>query len=411
MATTPRFEIVRGFKLGVGSARAVAARPRRVPSPGPALSRTLLAWFDRHRRPLPWRRTRDPYRIWVAEVLLQQTRVAQAVPYYERFLRRFPTVRGLASSREETVLRLWQGAGYYARARHLHAAARVLVRQHGGRLPSSPAALERLPGFGPYIARAVASIAFGQPVIALEANGRRVAARWWAVRDDLRSRAAQRRLERRLRAILPLNRPGRFNEAIMELGETVCLPRHPRCPACPVRSYCRAFARLDDPSALPLRRPVPRPPHVRAAVVVIAAGPRYLVQRRPSRGLLGGLYEFPGGKIEPGEAPIDAARREMGEETGLSGTSLAYRGMVHHAYSHFTVDLHVFFTHLGEAEAPVLSREQRWATLAELARLPLPKATEKVLRLLGTDLTDTVAAPIRSSGAAVPSSAVSTTPG
>ncbi len=233
----------------------MALRSRLAPSPGPALARSLLGWFARTQRPLPWRRSRDPYRIWVAEVLLQQTRVSQVIPYYERFIRRFPTVRALARAREESVLRLWQGAGYYARARHLHAAARMLVRDHhDGRLPSSLDRLGELPGFGRYIARAVASLAFDVPVVALEANGRRVAARWWADRGNLGTVATQRRLERRLASILPSEHPGSFNEAIMELGETVCLPRTPRCTICPVRPHCRAYATLSDPGAIPRSR-------------------------------------------------------------------------------------------------------------------------------------------------------------
>jgi A/G-specific adenine glycosylase len=313
--------------------------------------------------------------------LLQQTRVSQAVPYYERFIVRFPHVRALARAREETVLRIWQGAGYYARARHLHAAARVLVRDYHGQLPSSLDRLEELPGFGSYIARAVASLAFDVPVVALEANGRRVAARWWADRGNVRAAVTQRRFERRLAAILPPKSPGTFNEAIMELGETVCLPRTPRCTACPVREHCRAYATLSDPGAIPLSPPPRRRRHVRAAVVVLEVRGRFLVQRRPSTGLLGGLYEFPGGKIERGETPVQAARREAWEETGLRLGRLEARGVVRHAYSHFTVELHVFRARLTRRPS-ALQATSRWASPRELRRLPLPKATEKVVELV-----------------------------
>ncbi|HEY6238833.1 MAG TPA: A/G-specific adenine glycosylase, partial [Thermoplasmata archaeon] len=200
----------------------------------PPATRALLRWFDRHRRPLPWRRDRDPYRIWVAEVLLQQTRVAQAQPYFDRFIARFPTVGSLARAPLTDVLKVWEGAGYYARARHLHAAARWVVRDGGGRLPQEVAALEELPGVGPYIARAIASLAFDVDVVALEANGLRVAARWTLERGDLRRSAVRRRLEAALSDRRSRRRPGAFNEALMELGETVCLPVAPRCGACPV---------------------------------------------------------------------------------------------------------------------------------------------------------------------------------
>lgn len=360
----------------------MAVRTPRAPVPGAGLTRALLNWFATEQRALPWRGSRDPYRIWVAEVLLQQTRVAQAIPYYQRFLQRFPTVKALARAREATVLRVWQGAGYYARARHLHAAARRIVRDHGGRLPSSLRQLEDLPGFGPYIARAVASLAFGISVVALEANGQRVAARWWADRGDVRTGRVRRRQESRLRSLLDDQPPRAFNEAVMELGETICLPRTPRCGACPVRRHCRAFALLRDPGSIPPQRRRSLRPHVRAAIVVLEHQNRLLVQRRPADGLLGGLYEFPGGKIEPGETPLEAARRELREEVGLRRRNLTFRGVVHHAYSHFTVELHVFSARLGHRPTRALGDEQRWADRSEMARLPLPKATEKALDLL-----------------------------
>ena len=351
--------------------------------PGPGLARTLLAWFRRERRALPWRGTRDPYRIWVAEVLLQQTRVAQAIPYYHRFLRRFPNVRALARAPEERVLRAWQGAGYYARARNLHRAATLVLRDHQGRLPTSPAELEELPGFGPYIARAVASLAYDAHVVALEANGRRVAIRLWADDRAGSSTLGTRRLERRLAHLLPSRGSGDFNEALMELGETICLPRTPRCPVCPVRRYCRAFATLRSPGLLPSPRRRPRRPHVRAAVVVLGHGDRLLVQRRPPSGLLGGLYEFPGGKIAPGEAAEQAGRREVLEETGIPVSRLEPLGVVRHAYSHFTVELHAFRAQLRGARPQLAHPSQRWVSRAELVGLPLPRATEKVLSLFG----------------------------
>ncbi len=207
--------------MGPGPASSVSERP------SPRLATALLTWFRAHRRPLPWRGPKDPYRIWVAEVLLQQTRVARAVPYFERFLRRFPTVRALAEASPSVVLKAWEGAGYYARARNLHAAARLLVRTNHGRVPRTVEALERMPGVGRYTARAVASLAFGVPVVALEANGLRVAARWTREEGDPREARVRERLESALAAALPRAAAGTFNEAVMELGETVCLPGGP----------------------------------------------------------------------------------------------------------------------------------------------------------------------------------------
>lgn len=342
----------------------------------------LLAWFHRNRRPLPWRRRRTPYRIWVAEVLLQQTRVAQATPYYARFLREFPTVRALARASEERVLKAWEGAGYYARARHLHAAARIVVRDHGGRLPRTADELRRLPGIGPYIAAAIASLAFGAPDLALDANGRRVLARWTLEWGDPRRPEVERRLAGWARERVPAGRAGKFNEALMELGETLCLPRAPRCDVCPLTPVCRARQETPDPGAIPTRgRPRPKP-RVVAAVVAVERRGRWLVLLRPSSGLLGGLWEFPGGKLQPGEGPLAAARRELQEETGLAAGRLERLGLIHHEYSHFHVALHLFRSRSERGRVRAHGRRHRWVGGAALRRLALPRATLKMLPYL-----------------------------
>ena len=341
--------------------------------------RRLLRWFRRHRRPLPWRRDRTPYRIWVAEVLLQQTRVAQAEPYFRRFVRRFPTVEALARASEEEVLKAWEGAGYYARARHLHQAAREIVKRHGGQLPRQSEELRRLPGVGPYIASAVASLAFDAPEVALEANALRVLARWTLELEDVRRPAVRDRLHRWALERLPRRRAGEFNEALMELGETICLPGHPRCEGCPVATDCRARRELPDPGTLPLRRPSRHKPLVIGAVVAVGHRGRWLVLRRPSHGLLGGLWEFPGGKLESGESPVHAARRELREETGLAAGRLEPLGLIRQEYSHFRVALHLFRSRSVRGKLRVRDRRHRWVGLTELRRLPLPRATVKMI--------------------------------
>ncbi|MGC2288850.1 MAG: A/G-specific adenine glycosylase [Thermoplasmata archaeon] len=362
-------------------------RPRPAGPPAAEVSdprvRALLAWFRRHRRPLPWRRHRTPYRIWVAEVLLQQTRVAQAAPYFERFVRRFPSVPALARASEEQVLKAWEGAGYYARARHLHQAARLLVRAHEGRLPHRSEELRQLPGVGPYIAAAVASLAFNEPDVALDANGLRVLARWTLERGDPRRAPVRRRLGRWAIDRRPPARSGAFNEALMELGETVCLPARPRCEECPIASDCRARQELPDPGVIPTRRARHAKPLVVASVVAVTRRGRWLLLRRPSAGLLGGLWEFPGGKLRPDEPAIAAARRELREETGLTAGPLEKLGLFRHDYSHFRVALHLFRSRSARGTLRVRGRRHRWVGWSELRRLPLPRATLKMLPSLG----------------------------
>jgi A/G-specific adenine glycosylase len=365
-------------------------------TPG-ALADAVLAWFRRERRPLPWRASRDPYRIWVAEVILQQTRVEQAVPYFERFVARFPDLPALARARPAEVLKLWQGAGYYARARRLHEAAREVVAAHGGRIPRTVEELERLPGVGPYTARAMAALAYGARVVPTDANVLRIAARWTREERAIDIPSVRAELVAYLERALPPGDPGGFAEGLMELGETVCRPRAPRCDACPLAFGCRAARELDDPGLLPRRTPRPPRPHVRAAVVAVTRGNRWLVQRRPSSGFLGGLWEFPGGKIEHGESPEAAARRELREETGALAGPLRYVGLVRHGYSHFTVELHIFRATARRPPSP--ARGRRWATLGEIARLPLPRATELIARALGsTGSTDSLSAAPWASG-------------
>ncbi|MHB8352740.1 MAG: A/G-specific adenine glycosylase [Thermoplasmata archaeon] len=355
-------------------------RPKALAAARSRRRRALLEWFAAEQRPWPWRRDRDPYRIWVAEVLLQQTRVDQVLGHYERFLTRFPDLPRLARAREQSVLKAWQGAGYYGRARALRRAAREVMAHHGGALPQSARELAELPGFGPYISAAVASLAFGERVPALEANGIRVITRWTRFEGDGRRGPGRRELARRLAAELPRKDPGRFQEAIMELGERICKPRAPLCGSCPVAAGCRARRELSRPDLIPApatRRP--RPEH-RAAVVLLTYGGRLLAQRRPPGGLLVGLWELPGGHIEAGESPEDAARRELFEETGIAAGPLRPLGRVRHGYAHFRVELHLFTGALGRAPPPTRPH-QRWLTPLELRRRPIPRATEKLLDL------------------------------
>jgi A/G-specific adenine glycosylase len=348
-----------------------------------AFAERLLAWFGSHARDLPWRRERTPYRVWVAEVMLQQTQTETVAPYYERFLARFPTVQALADASLEEVLKAWEGLGYYARARHLHTAAREIATAHNGQLPDTFEGLLALPGVGRYIAGAVASIAFGRDVVAVDGNARRVLCRTFGIREDVTRSTVQRKLETLATSLLSPGQADEFNEALMELGATVCTPRAPRCDCCPLRGICRAYAE-GNPEALPVRRPRRRIPHydVAAAVTVRADG-RVLVAQRNADDMLGGLWEFPGGKREESETLPECLAREMREELGVEievGEPLV---VVRHAYTHFRITLHAFHCRLMAGEPRCLDCAAfRWVSLADLDALPMSVADRKIAQAL-----------------------------
>jgi len=341
--------------------------------------RRLLAWFRRNARNLPWRRTRDPYRIWVSEILLQQTRIEAVIPYYNRFIETFPTVAALAAAGQDEVLKAWEGLGYYSRARHLHAAARILVDECGGRFPKTSEGWRKLPGVGPYTAAAVASIAFGEPAPALDGNVQRVLARLFAVTSRIDKSATRRHLRWLAEALISPKAPGDFNQAMMDLGASICTPKRPRCRECPVRRYCRAYAtgRQED---LPVRRAGKAIPHHEIVAAVIRKNGRFLLGKRPEGGMLAGLWEFPGGKVEPGETHEQALVREVKEETGIEVRVGGRIATVDHAYSHFTIRLHAYACeHVAGKPRKLYHTELKWVPRSRLKRYALPAANRKFL--------------------------------
>ena len=342
------------------------------------LARDLIPWFQRHGRDLPWRHRRTPYRVWLAEVMLQQTRVETAIPYYARFLERFPTVEALALAPLEEVLKIWEGLGYYARARHLHAAARQVVGEYDGRLPNTFEALIGLPGLGPYTAGAVASIAFDVPVIALDGNARRVLSRLFAVAGDPRRAATRKRLEALAEDCLPVESPGLFNEALIELGATICHPRNPECDHCPLVGACQAHAQgLEE--AFPQRAPRRPVPHYHVTAGVVMRNGVVLVTQRERDDFLGGLWEFPGGKQEDGEDLTQCLVRELEEEVGIEVAVREPLLRFDHAYTHFHITLHTFRCELVRGVPQCLEcADVRWVEPAELADLPMSVADRRI---------------------------------
>ena len=354
-----------------------------------AFRKALLDHFDARKRSLPWRTGRTPYRVLVAEVMLQQTRVETVVPYFERWLQRFPDWQTLADASPDDVSLAWKSLGYYARARRLHRAARLVCEEHGGRLPDSACALAALPGIGEYTAAAVASIAFGEPVAAVDGNVRRVVARLFDIEapTPARVRAAAALL-------LSPDRPGDHNEAMMELGATLCTPRSPRCSECPVTAWCgarRAGTVEHRPLPAPTRRP--RPVHF-ASVVAVGSGGAVLLVRRPARGLLAGLWEFPSVEIESETSAASAAverLRELGVD-GLLPESVQRLAPVRHAYTHLRATYHPVIARctVSGAGAPTsalrASADMAWVRHADLDDWPLPVAQQKVAALLPANL-------------------------
>jgi len=381
----------------------MSAPPRGVPARTlGALRRRLLGWYDDNRRDLPWRRTRDPYAIWISETMLQQTRVETVIPYYERFLGHFPDVASLAEADIEDVYSLWTGLGYYSRARNLHAAARRVVDQHAGRLPSDAPGLRTLPGVGRYTAGALASIAFDREEPLVDGNVIRVLARRFGIREDVGDRAVVEVFWALADRLVRGDRPGDFNQAMMELGATVCTPRAPLCGACPLRAPCEARA-AGDPEALPVKNRRTKARSVSAVAAWISRRGRALAVQRHEGGLLGGLWELPGGELLEDETPEEALRRSVREGVGLDVDRIDRIGEIEHLFTHRRLRVHVFRCTTTDGRVRRHEYAQhRWLSAASLAALPHGGPTRKALALLGEASPESHRSRIRGAGASAP---------
>ena len=353
------------------------------------LSDNLLAWYAKHGRELPWRRTRDPFAIWVSEIMLQQTRVETVLPYYKRFMARYPTVEALAEASLEEMLVTWEGLGYYARARNLHRAARIVVARFGGDLPASEKELAKLPGIGRYPADALGAIVFHRDSLALETNLKRVLTRLFNLHLDPRRPEGEKALRQQGMAILPGGRASEFNQALMDLGALLCTPRSPACDACPLAGDCLAFQNGTQ-EQLPIRQPRGPLPLRQAVVAVVHEGDNLLISRRPENGLLGGLWGFPGGYREQSESNQAALRRVVKEQLGLEIEVEQGLPTLAHAYTHFRVDLQPFSCKVLSSD--LREREDvRWVKTHELGDVPMGKLD----RMLANRLNDPVRVKIR----------------
>jgi A/G-specific adenine glycosylase len=334
----------------------------------------VLAWYDRHRRDLPWRarpgEAADPYKVWLSEIMLQQTTVAAVKPYFAAFLSRWPNVGLLAQARGEEVMRAWAGLGYYSRARNLHACAKIIMGAFGSRFPTTEAALRALPGIGPYTAAAIAAIAFGQRAAAIDGNVERVVARLFAIETPLP--AARSEIKARAEGLVPFERPGDFAQAMMDLGAMICTARHPSCVLCPLRDLCLGHA-SGGAESLPRKAPRPRRPMRRgAAFFVRRQDGAVLVRTRPEKGLLGGMTELPGTGWEMDfdsasaakQAPVAASYRKLDQE-------------IAHAFTHFALQLEIYVAEVGEdRRAP---NGYRWTLARDLDKEAFPGVMRKVI--------------------------------
>ena len=339
----------------------------------------LLDWYRSDQRSLPWRKTSDPYHIWVSEVMLQQTQVSTVVDYFNRFVKRFPDIVSLAAADPDTVLKAWEGLGYYSRARNLQKAARELVSTGAPRVPDRPDQFILLPGVGDYINAAVQSIAFGHKLPVVDGNVKRVLARIFLKPDPI-NQAAAYPVYRELAALLLDQRdPGTWNQAMMELGALICKPRHPLCDQCPVHKNCGARLRHQVPD-FPVRTTSGKIPVRRQTAGIIIKRGKLLLVRRPARGLLGGLWEFPGGPVEAGQSPEAACREAVRRTVGLTVKIETPLGRINHAYTHFKLSLDAFVCRSVSGRVRLSGPDDFcWIKPAALSAYPLHKAVHKLL--------------------------------
>lgn len=356
--------------------------PRHLPvSPTPPrLAQRLLRWFVIHQRDLPWRRDRDPYRIWISEVMLQQTQVATVVPYFERFLHTFPTVAALAAADEQEVLRLWAGLGYYRRARDLHRSAKILAAEYGGQFPTDPLLVRRLPGFGEYTCNAVLSQAFDQRLPILEANSQRVLSRLFGRREDPHEGLARRWLWQAAERILPQRRAGEFNQALMELGALVCTPAAPRCGVCPLASVCEAN-RLGLQEQIPARTPKPAVTSVREVAVVVRRGKQVLLVQRPAAAARWAkMWEFPHVELDAKETHEAAAERCLRELVGIQADLGGELITIRHGVTRFAITMVCLEARYAEGELrSAFYQNGVWLAPAELTAYPVSSPQRRLL--------------------------------
>lgn len=345
----------------------------------PRLRQKLLKWYDQNQRDLPWRRTTDPYHIWISEVMLQQTQVNTVIPYYKRFLKLLPNLKTLADADSNNVLKVWEGLGYYARARNFKKAASIVLNKHQGQVPEDEGSFRELPGVGEYICAAVLSIAFKKPLAVVDGNVKRVLARLLCIDQPVNNSRNHTIFSEAAGLLLARRKPHLFNQAMMELGALICRPKNPDCLNCPLQKFCGAYLK-NRVEELPKRIQTKKVPTYHISAGVIFKKDKILITQRKPDGLLGGLWEFPGGKVQKGETAKAACIREIKEEVNLEVEITENLTTIKHAYTHFKIIMNVFICDYVRGRINLNGPEDfHWSSIEQIEDYPLPKATLKVL--------------------------------
>lgn len=336
--------------------------------------RRLFKWYRENARALPWRKTKDPYKIWISEVMLQQTTVNAVIPYYKKWIKKYKTIGSVAKESDQRLLKMWQGLGYYQRCKNIKKAAIALVKDHQGKIPKEPSILKTIPGFGPYTVGAVLSIAYDYRIPIIDANVRRVFMRILGI-DDYISVKHDDQINTTLEKLLPRKNVSDFNQALMELGALICRNNEPICSTCPVKTCCQSYKRGIQ-EIIPKRKSK-KIKNLNVAIGIIKNRNEFLIQQRSSKGLLASLWEFPGGKIEQGENPHQALKRELKEEVGIAPKTSKFLFHINHFYTQFKVKLFVYYCCIDKR--PTLQNNQRWVNLKGLYKYPMPSGSAKIV--------------------------------
>jgi A/G-specific adenine glycosylase len=349
------------------------------------IQKNLIEWFIKNQRDLPWRKTYDPYQVWISEIMLQQTQVKTALPYFDRWMRALPDIESVANAHEDKILKLWEGLGYYSRARNLQKAAKMIVEKHGGLFPNEFEDILELPGIGRYSAGAIASIGFNQNWPVVDGNVIRVLARLSGFGENTRLPKNVKWFWNWAEKLIPKSQARFFNQGMMELGALVCSPKNPKCGECPLKGKCVADQKSIAES-LPNRGESQTKIAIRVTCAVIRNNGKIFIQKRPNKGLMGGLWEFPGGKTRQGETDQQAIHREIKEELGVTIKNVKKVERIKHGYTKFDVDLHCFSADLGKGEVKLMAAtEGKWVTQKSLKKFAFPAADRKLIKTLMSD--------------------------